>query len=347
MRIFLTGATGYLGTAVARRLAADGHELRALVRETSDTSVLDELGAATFVGDVTDRYSMREAMSGSDWVIHMAAELSPAAPLERMREINVRGSEAVASLAYKLGVGALLNVSSVAWFGGSPPDGSPAVEETPPQQPFPTAYSLTKHEGERVVRGWAEQGLRTVNVYPSLIYGPPGKKQGANWLLRALLKERFPVLVGASKKAAWVFVDDVVEAMARAMELTSDGARPAGGDVPAVRDYILAGDVVTVRELADRVAELGGVKAPKVSLPVGLARAATRLSAPLLRAFGKRPPLPPEQIESLARHWSFDDSRARRDLDWTPRTLDEGLPPTVEYIQGRDAEGARSGRRPR
>ena len=338
MRIFLTGATGYLGTAVARRLAADGHELRALVRESSDTSTLDELGAATFVGDVTDRYSMREGMSGADWVVHMAAELDPTAPLERMREINVRGSEAVASLAYKLGVGALLSVSSVAYFGGSPPDGSPAVEETPPRRPFPSAYSLTKHEGERAIREWADQGLRVVTVYPSLIYGPPGKKQGANWLLRALLKERFPVLVGADKLAAWVFLDDVVEAMARAMERTA--ARPGQqGEIEPGRDYLLAGDVVTVRELAERVAELGGVKAPKVSLPVGLARVATRLTAPLFRAAGKRPPLPPEQIESLARHWSFDDSRARRELDWSPRTLEEGLPPTIEYIQDADAAG--------
>jgi len=328
MRIFLTGATGYIGTALARRLAADGHELRAVVRESSRTDILERLGVATFPGDVTDRFSMREAMSGADWVIHMAAELDPSAPLERMREVNVGGSEAVASLAYKLGVGRLLSVSSMAYFGGSPPDGGLANEETPPHEPFPSAYSLTKHEGELAVRAWAERGLRVNTVYPSLVYGPPGKKMGANWLLRALLKERFPVTVGAGKRTSWVFLDDLVDGMVRLMDRAE--ALPPG------RDYLLAGDVATVREVADRVAELGGVRAPRIDLPVGVARFATALTSPLFRLVGKRSPLPSEQLRSLERHWAFDDSRARAELDWRPRTLAEALPPTVAYLQGEE-----------
>lgn len=328
MRIFVTGATGYIGDSLVRRLAAEGHELRALVRPTSRTGTLDELGVATFVGDVADpeskRTSLREAMSGADWVLHLAAELDPKASLERMRRVNVGGSEAVASLASKLGVGRFLSVSSVAYFGGSPPDGTPATEESPPREPFPSAYSLTKHEGERAIRAWADRGLAVHTVYPSLVYGPPGKKQGANWLLRALLKERFPALVGGDRRTSWVFLDDVVEGIVRLMERAEE--------LPPGRDYLLAGDTVTVRELAGRLAELGGVRAPRLDLPVGLARVATALTAPLFRLMGKRPPLPPEQLRNLARHWAFDDARARRELDWRPRTLAEGLPPTVEYI---------------
>lgn len=328
MRIFLTGATGYIGTALARRLAADGHELRAVVRESSRTETLRELGVATFVGDITDRFSLREPMSGADWVLHLAAELDPSAPLERMREVNVGGSEAVASLAFKLGVGRMLSVSSVAYFGGSPQDGTPAREDTPPRTPFPSAYSLTKHEAELAVRAWAERGLRVHTVYPSLVYGPPGKKMGANWLLRAILKERFPATVGGSKRTSWVFLDDVVEAIVRLMGRSDD--------LPAGRDYLLAGDVTSVRELTRRVAELGGVRAPRIDLPVGVARVATMVTAPLFRLVGKRPPLPAEQLRSLSRHWVFDDSRAREELGWQPRTLAEGLPPTVAYLQAEE-----------
>lgn len=329
MRLFVTGATGYIGTALVRRLAADGHEVRALVRATSRTEVLRELGVATFVGDVSDpeakRTSIREAMSGADWVLHLAAELDPHASLERMRRVNVEGSEAVASLACRLGVGRFLSVSSVAYFGGSPEDGTPATEETPPREPFPSAYSLTKHEAERAIRAWADRGLAVHTVYPSLVYGPPGKKQGANWLLRAILEERFPVLVGGDRTTSWVFLDDVVEAIVRLMDRAD--ALPPG------RDYLLAGDSTTVRELARRVAELGGVRAPRRNLPVPVARFATALTAPLFRLAGKRPPLPPEQLRSLTRDWVFDDARARRELDWRPRSLAEGLPPTVAYIQ--------------
>jgi dihydroflavonol-4-reductase len=75
MRIFLTGATGYIGRALCLRLRTEGHELRALVRPTSRVGALAGIGVATFVGDLADRASMREAMSGADWVIHAGAEL--------------------------------------------------------------------------------------------------------------------------------------------------------------------------------------------------------------------------------------------------------------------------------
>lgn len=322
MRVFLTGATGYLGFALARRLRDDGHTLTAVVRPASSTAALDELGVVTYRGDVTDRFSLREPMSGADWVVHLAAELDPAAPLERMRAANVAGSEAVASLAHKLGVGRFLSVSSVAYFGGSPPDGSPATEDDPLQLPFPSAYSATKHEGEQAIREWGKRGLAVNTVFPALIYGPPGKRRGSNSFLSAFARGRFPVLVGADRKTSWVHVDDVVAALRTIL----DGVAPVG------RGYLLAGEVVTVRELAARIAAHTGVPAPRFDLPIPLARAGVALSAPFFRLAGRKPPLPAGQLTSLARHWAFDDSRARRELAWTPRPLAEGLGPTLDYL---------------
>src|ERR1700761_8917812 len=101
MRVFITGATGYLGGLVSRRLAAAGHEVRALVRPPASPRAAAagaDLGGArvpTFTGDLADRASMREGMSGSDWVIHSAAELDPDAAPGRMETANVQGSENV------------------------------------------------------------------------------------------------------------------------------------------------------------------------------------------------------------------------------------------------------------
>jgi nucleoside-diphosphate-sugar epimerase len=322
MRIYLTGGTGYIGRALARRLVEAGHEVRALVRATSNADPLKQLGIATFVGDVHDRYSLREGMSGADWVIHAAADLDLTGPAERMRRTNVQGSENVASLAYKLGVGRFLSVSSIAWFGGSPDDGSPADETSPPREPFPTLYSATKHAGEQAVQAWAKQGLWVNTVFPSLVYGPPGKKEGANALLRQLLKGRFPALVGPDRRTCWVYLDDVVDALVRIL-----------GQAPPGRGYILAGETTTLRSLVDRVCALGGVRPPRVSLPVGMARAALALAGPVYRMRGRRPPVAPDQLDNLARHWAFDDTRARTELGWSPRGLDEGLPPTVRHLQ--------------
>jgi dihydroflavonol-4-reductase len=320
VRVFVTGGSGYIGLALCRRLAAEGHELRCLVRPSSRRRHLEELGATCFEGDIGDRYSLREAMSGADWVVHAAAEVDAAAPADRLRSANVAGSENVASLAYKLGVGRFLSVSSVACFGGSPEDGSPATEDGP-QQPFPNLYCASKHAGQQAVLRWAREGLRVNTVYPGLAYGPPGKSTGANPLLRRLARGRLPALVGAERKTSWVFVDDLIDGMARVVERAEPG-----------RDYLLSGAVATVEEVARRVAGIAGVAPPRRRLSVGQALLLTRLASPLMRRGGRRPPVDAETLRGLARHWCFDDSRARRELDWRPRSLAEGLETAVPYL---------------
>jgi nucleoside-diphosphate-sugar epimerase len=322
MRIFLTGGTGYIGRAFARRLVDAGHEVQALVRPTSDVEPLKQLGIATFSGDIADRASMREGMSGADWVVHAAADLDFTGPQERMRQANVQGSENVASLAWKLGVGRFLSVSSIAYFGGSPPDGSVADEDTPLQQPFPTLYSATKHSGELAIREWAKKGLKVNTVYPSLVYGPPGKKEGSNAILRGFLKGRYPALAGADRKTSWVFIDDVVEGMFQVMEKAPPG-----------RGYILAGEVTTLKDLVDRLHRLGGAPPPRLTLPIGLIRAGLLFANPLYKVRGRKAPFNSEQLNSLERHWAFDDTRARTELGLRIRGLDEGLPPTVEFLK--------------
>jgi nucleoside-diphosphate-sugar epimerase len=315
---------------LARRLAAAGDRVHALVRATSDpaaVAALRGLGIEIHAGDVTDRASLREGMAGSDWVVHAAADLDFYAPEERVRRINVDGADNVASLAYKLGCGRFLLLSSIAAFTGSPEDGTPATEETAQGTDFPSLYSATKRSGEEAVREWAKKGLRTNVVWPSLVYGPPGKKSGANALLRLIATGRMPVLVGGDRRTSWVHVDDLVDGLVRLMDRAAPG-----------RDYLMTGDVATTREVVERTCELAGAKPPKVELPLWLARLAAKAATPYYKLSGFKNPLPPGQLESLGRHWAFDDSRARWELDWQPRGLEEGLPETVEHVLGRERE---------
>jgi len=327
MRIFVTGATGYIGRQLCRRLAAEGHEVRALSRPASRTAPLVEAGVAVFPGDVTERASLREGMSGADWVIHAAADLDLNGPPGRMEAVNVAGSENVASLAFRLGVPRFLSVSSVAYFGGSPDDGTPGNEDTPVHATFPTPYSDTKHRGERAIRAWAGRGLNVVTVYPSLVYGPPGKREGANAILSLLWRGRVPALVGAERRTSWVYLEDLVDGMVRVLARAEPGSA-----------YLLAGEAHTVRDLARHVEALGGARAPRREVSIPLARLFVRLTGPLYRLAGRRPPVPLSQLASLERHWCFDDARARRDLDWRRRGLDEGLPATLAYLAA--GEGA-------
>lgn len=335
MRFFLTGATGYIGKALCLRLRAEGHEVHALVRATSAPSaveLLKEIGVATFVGDLGDRYSLRPGMSGVDWVIHAAAELDLAATSETMSAANVEGSDNVAALAFKLGVPRFLSISSMATWGGSPRDGRAASEADGPQLPLPTRYCATKAAGEERVQHWAKQGLKVNTVFPSLVYGPPGKKQGANTLLRALMLGRFPALIGPEKKTSWIFLDDLVEGIIRVVERAPPG-----------HGYLMAGEAWTVRDLAHRVAAAGGVKPPRREFSVATARVLFRLAGPLLSLVGRPLPIPLEQLESLDRHWNFSDERARTELDWTPRGLEEGLAITLDYLKKQEAAKTTAG----
>lgn len=321
MKLFITGATGYIGSALCRRWVAEGHDVRALVRPTSRTQELTSLGVSLFPGDITDAASMKAGVKGVDWVVHSAAELDMEAPLEVMESVNVGGSETVAALAHDLGVGRFLSISSIAFFGGSPEDGTPSNESSPIQQPLPTNYSATKHAGELAIRAWQQRGLAVNTVYPSIVYGPPGKKSGANGLLRTLLAERMPLAIAGDRKVSWIYLEDLVEGISRVV----DRAVPS-------RDYLLSGDTATIDEVVRTVCGLGGVKTPGIPVPLWLAGPLLALAAPFYGALGMRLPAGRQGLASLGRHWCFDDSRARAELDWKPRTLGAGLPPTVESL---------------
>jgi nucleoside-diphosphate-sugar epimerase len=323
MRIFVTGATGYLGSALCRRWAAERHEITALVRATSRRKELESLGIRCCVGDVTDRVSMREGMSGADWVVHAAAELDPRALAAEVRRVNVDGAANVASLAFKLGVGRFLSISSMAVFGGSPADGSPGNEDSPVQLPFPSIYSATKHAGQKAIEEVADQGLRVDTVYPGLAYGPPAKRRGANTLLYRILSGRTPAIVGGNQISCWVYIDDVVDGILRVMDRAEPGGR-----------FLLTGEAATVDSLVSKVCSLAGVRPPRWRISVNAAEMLLLVMRVYFGLGGRRPPFSRQQLASLRRHWNFDDSRAREELGWRPRGLDEGLPPTIEDLQG-------------
>jgi farnesol dehydrogenase len=323
MKIFITGGTGYIGGALCRRFVADGFQVRGLVRSTSNRQALDDLGIECCEGDITERESMRRGMTGVDWVIHAAAELDFGSPRERMEGANSLGSENVASLALELGVPRTLHISSIASFGGTASDGTPATEESPPQLPLPNNYCLTKSAGEAAFRKRADEGLALNIVYPSLVYGPPSKKGGINSFLRMMMTGRLPALVGSDRISSWIYLDDLVEGIMRLMLQGRPGEH-----------YLMTGERCSTAEVASRVSALGGVRKPRLAIPVPIARALLLAATPFEIVTRRRLPFNNQQLRTLARHWSFDDSKARCAFDWSPRGLDEGLPPTVEFLKG-------------
>lgn len=322
MRIFITGATGYIGSALSRLWIDRGDTVHALVRSSSDRQELDALGVQCHVGDITDADSLREGMAGSAWAVHAAAMIDPRGGPEEMRRANVLGSETVAGTALEMGIGRFLSISSMAYFGGSPRDGSPAREDSAPQLPFPTDYSSTKHAAEKAIQRWAAKGLSVNTVYPSLVYGPPGGKRGINSLIRLAVKGRLPALIGARLKTSWVYLDDLVDGIDQVMQKAASG-----------RDFLMTGEVATIEEVVTKVCALTGASVPRIQISAGMAWWLLTGMDALYKMRGKRQPVSKQHLKSLQRQWCFDDSLARQELDWHPRGLDEGLPPTIEFLK--------------
>ena len=331
VRIAVKGGTGYIGGGLCRRLTADGHEVRALVRPTSDRTELDTLGVECVEGDITDRESLGGAMAEVDWLVHAAAELDFGASRERMEHANALGSENVAAVALATGVPRVLHVSSIAAFGGTAPDGTPSSEESSPVLPLPNNYCVTKRAGEIAFRRAAEQGLALNVVSPSLVYGPPSKKGGINSFLRLILSGRLPALVGTDRVSSWIYLDDLVDGLVRVIERARAGAH-----------YLMTGEGASTADVVARICALGEVAAPRLTIPVPVARALLLMLMPVEVVRGRRLPFNNQQLRTLARHWHFDDSKARRELEWKPRGLEEGLPPTVEFLKGTLAKKERS-----
>lgn len=320
--IALTGATGYIGGSLAEHLVARGHTVRALVRPTSRTARLEQLGVDLVTGDLADSEALERLARGCALVVHAAAELDFDAPLASMTATNVAGSERVVRAVARAGVPRLIAFSSIAAYGGSPADGSAATEQTPVQRPFPSNYSATKFAGQQALaRAAAELGLQLEQVQPSLVYGPPAKRGGANGLLKRIARGQMPALVGADRLSSWIYLDDLVEAVTILIERGQGPSR-----------LLLTGEAITVRALAAKVCRLAHRAPPTLSLPLGAAKALAVLTAPLFALRGRRSPLSLEHLRSLSRHWNFDDTAAQQLLGWHPRGLDAGLPPTIEHL---------------
>jgi len=330
VKIFVTGATGFLGRRTVARLAAGGHELRLLVRPTSSREGLP-VGAELASGDVTDRSSLERAMAGCDAVVHAAALVKILAPRAEFDRINVGGLTNVLAAAEASAVPRILYVSSFIALGPTERGPGGVLDES--AEPLPGGherswindYERTKALADAAARHAIERGTPLVVVYPAVIYGP-GELTEGNIVVRHLLdlaRRKLPALLGRPERRwGYVDVDDVAEGIARALERAPVGAR-----------FVLGGENVTQAEFYRLAGELGGLRIPRRRMPDGVARVAGAMMKLAARLAGDTPRLTPDLVEIYRHDWAFDSSRAVRELDYRPRPLAQGLRETFDWLR--------------
>ncbi len=305
-RVLVTGATGFLGSHLARRLAAGGHEVVALARPGSSLAHLEDLPIRRAEGDLSDPASLDRAMEGCETVFHAAAALGFREGLEAvMQEVNVLGTRRVCRAALGAGIKRLVHVSSVAAVGIGA-DGVPADEGTVfAAEAGRTAYARTKHDAELEVLSALEDGLDAVTVNPGVIFGIRPNRHHTMNLLETLADGRLPAYPTGG--TCWVWVADVVDGILLAREQGRRGRR-----------YILGGDNLPYRDFMRTVCRIAGSRPPLLPVPGPL----LRLGAGLL---GRRSPISAEAARLSSRRLYYDSGLARRELGWAPTPLEEAV----------------------
>jgi len=319
LRAFVTGATGFIGGWVARRLLERGYSLTCLVRTPSSAAArqLQVQGATLVQGDITQADTMGAAMAGADVVFHIAGwyrvgvcDVAPALPT------NVQGTRNVLQLAHQLDIPNIVYTSAAAALGNT--YGRIVDEGHRRAAPFVTEYTRTKYMALEIAEEWVARGAPIRIVMPGGVYGP-GDHSVLALFLRAFLRGRLPIVVGADSGMTLVHVEDVAEGHILAAERGQPGK------------YILAGPCLTYGEMLSRIAQIARRRPPlfisswPIPALIQLARLANRL-------FPLPPTLHPETLQGMNRVTFFVTSaRAQRELGWGCRPLEQGLGETVAW----------------
>lgn len=319
--VAVTGAAGHLGANLVPELLSAGYRVRCLVHRSQ--AGLDREAVETVPGDVLDPASLRRAFTGCGVVFHLAGAVSILGGRGgAVRRINVVGSRNVARVCREQGV-RLIHCSSVQAFAPPPPGG--VLTESAPLEDSPraTAYARSKARAQGAVLGAAARGLDAVVVAPTAVIGP--RDHGPSRLgrlLSALARRRLPCLVEGAFD--WVDARDVARGM-----LTAAERAPRGGL------YLLGGHRLSLLELARHWCAAVGVNAPRIAAPLSPARAAALVGELLAGLTDREPLLTREALDALSGSPVVDCGRARRELAYRPRPLEETLADTADWFRRR------------
>jgi dihydroflavonol-4-reductase len=316
----LTGGTGFIGTRVATQLRARGDEVVALVRDPGRAAHLSELGCEVVQGELGEPERLRAAMEGADGVFHVAAVYKVgirASEREPLMRANVDGTENVLDAASGVQVPRVVHVSTVNVFGNTH---GRVVDESYRRdlsEGFLSAYDESKYRAHELVLERIAGGAPIVIAQPGGVYGHDDHSELGN-LIDQVSRGRMPLIPFPELGIGLAHVDDI----AAGILLTFDAGRSG-------ESYVLTGELVRMRELFEIVSRIARRREPRLELPVWAMRAV----APVAPVLGPLLGLPPNLHEAISAsdgvtYWA-SDAKARRELGYSSRPLEQGLRETL------------------
>lgn len=312
MKAFVTGGTGFMGSAVVRALLEDGQEVKALVRPDADTRNLDGLDVDLVRGDITDYASVRRAMEGSHAVYHLAAMVAfwvPRAERGLFHEVNVGGTRNVLKAADATSVERVVYTSTISTIGSHGKEDPATEEHSFNIWDMSMEYERSKYNAEFEALRFAARGLPVVIVLPTAPLGARDiKPNPAGQLILDFLARRLPGYLDGG--ANFIDVDDLAHGHLLAFKRGTAGDR-----------YILGGENLPVRDLFLALEKISGVRAPRFKVPY---RGALPLSHLLQlvsdRLTGRPPLITPPVVKFSKMYYYVDTTKAERVLGFRPTT---------------------------
>jgi dihydroflavonol-4-reductase len=314
VRVFLTGATGFLGSEVARLLSERGDQVRALVRSRRRADALLRLGCEVVDGDLSDEPALVEHCREVQAVVHTAAVSDIGVSADRREAmVNVTGTERVLGAALSAGVAKAVHVTSVAVFGDTHGQVADERWQRDARADWASAFEQTSTLAQRRAREISACGLPLVVVQSGPAYGP-GEPRALGGVLAGFLSGRLSALAFPELGLCPVHRDDLAAGVLLALDKGTPG-----------ESYVLAGEPVRLGDVLRELAEVSGRRSPPRSVPSRLLRALAPAGPVVSRALG----LPPNLRELVrcsagATYWASSD-KAMDELGWTPRPLRDGL----------------------
>lgn len=316
----VTGATGFTGSNLCRRLIREGHRVVAFVRESPRVAPLREQGVECRVLDIRNRAEVRDSFDGIDRVFHIAAAYrTEHSDLGEFTRINVDATRHLLEVARSAQVKRFVHCSTVGVHGG--------IEDPPVDETYRFApgdhYQVSKLEGELLASQAFVAGLPGVVVRPGAIYGP-GDTRFLK-LFRPIAKGRFVMIGSGQVFYHMTYIDDLVDGFILCGEIPE-----AVGEI-----FTIAGARhATLQELVETIADVLGAKPPRLRIPYGPVHVASVLCEKLCRAVKVSPPLYPRRVEFFKLNRAFTIDKARRVLGYEPKVdLREGISRTAAWYR--------------
>jgi len=322
---FITGATGFVGGHVAEACKARGIAVRTIARATSDTSLLEHLGATILRGDLADPELLQPALDGAEVVVHCAAKVGDWGPVEDYRAVNVDALRTLLEACKDKPLLRFVHLSSLGVYAARHHHGTDETEPLPNQHM--DGYTQTKVESERLALDYHQKhGVPVVVLRPGFIYGPRDRTVLGK-LVESLRKQEMPYIGGGAGAMNTIYVGNLIDAIFLAIDNPN-----AVGQVYNLTD----GESVSKRQFIDAIADGANVARPSRSVPLWLARTVGWFMERRARRRGaaEAPRLTQARLKFLGLNLGFSIDKARTQLGYQPRVhFADGIKQTMAWYR--------------